>query len=78
MSLTSFRSRCTRGASRKIRRRASVEAIQDAYDPHVLVSVCEDSTAGEIAEMVVRLSPEAAAGYARAILRAVDECLEGH
>lgn len=78
MSRTSFRSRCVRGASRRIRRRASVEALQDAYDPHVLVSVCEDSISGVVDEMVVKLSPEAAAGYARAILRAVDECLEGH
>lgn len=78
MSRTSFRSRCLRGASRKIRRRASVEAVQDTYDPHVLVSVCEDLEPGTVSELVVRLSPEAAAGYARAILKAVDECLEGH
>lgn len=63
-------------------RRACVVAIPDAYDPHILVDVLEsfdDSPAAmQRSDGPVKLTPEAAAGYARAILKAVDACLGGH
>lgn len=71
---TTFRSRCLAGNSRVVRRRVSVEAVQDAYDPCVRIQIKQEGADGP----VVTLPPEVARAYANAILRAVDYSLEGH
>lgn len=82
MSRVSFRSRCAAGSKKTRNRRACVTAVQDAYDPHVLIDVLESfddfPAAMQRSDGPVKLTPEAAAGYARAILKAVEECTEGH
>ncbi|MNJ09312.1 hypothetical protein D3C77_34560 [compost metagenome] len=82
MSRVSFRSRCDAGSKKTRNRRASVEAIPDAHDPRVLISVLESFDDFPV-EMQhpggpVTLTLSAAEGFARAILQAVEDCKAGH
>lgn len=73
---TSFRSRCHQGSDKKVKLRVRLEAMQDAYDPRLCLTMVRDDRSD--LEQSVSLPYDTALGLHRELGRMLQHMIEGH